>query len=265
MHARAGLTFTTALAVALAVAPRPAPAFPGDRAAAVPVLIELFTSEGCSSCPPADAVLTRLIGEQPVPGALIIGLEEHVDYWDHQGWRDPFSAAIFTRRQSEYAARTFAVDRIYTPQLVVGGRDELVGSDEPAARRAIERQARAGVRARVTLTVSGGRAAIRVETAPGASRQPAADVLLATTEDGLSSDVSGGENRGRHLVHTSVVRRLERVGTVDARQPISSVEIPVAVEPSWRPGALRLVAFVQERASGRIIGAATAPLAPEAR
>jgi hypothetical protein len=259
------LTFTTALAVVSAiVASRPAPAIAADRPAAVPVLVELFTSEGCSSCPPADAVLSRLVGTQPVAGALVIGLEEHVDYWDRQGWRDPFSSSIFTRRQSEYAARTFAADRIYTPQLVVDGRDELVGSDEAAARRAIERQARAGVRARVTLTVSGGRATVHIEPAAGMSWRQA-DVLLATTEDNLSSDVTAGENRGRHLAHTAVVRRLERAGAVDARQPISSVEIPVTVDPSWRPGAVRLVAFVQERSSGRIVGAATTPLAPEAR
>src|SRR5882672_3676121 len=98
--------------------------------AAIPILIELFTSEGCSSCPPADAVLARLHEKQPAPGVQFVVLSEHVDYWNNLGWRDPFSQALFTDRQSRYGSR------IYTPQAVVDGRVDVLGSDEQGISRA---------------------------------------------------------------------------------------------------------------------------------
>src|SRR3954465_9521266 len=97
--------------------------------ARVPVVVELFTSEGCSSCPPADALLSRLAKEQPVAGAQIIPLGMHVTYWDQLGWKDPASLPDATTRQQDYG-RVFGEDRVYTPQAVVDGHDELVGSDE---------------------------------------------------------------------------------------------------------------------------------------
>src|SRR5437867_3002658 len=103
-----------------------------------PILVELFTSEGCSDCPPADALLEKLIAGQPASGVAIIGLGQHVDYWDRLGWKDRFSSAALTERQQLYQAR-FRTESIYTPQMVVDGRAELVGSDTTAARRAIER------------------------------------------------------------------------------------------------------------------------------
>src|SRR5262245_52837901 len=92
------------------------------------VVAELFTSEGCSSCPPADALLQQISSSSPVDGVQVLGLEEHVDYWDRLGWRDPFSSATFSNRQAEYAARSFRVGQIYTPQLIVDGDFESVGS-----------------------------------------------------------------------------------------------------------------------------------------
>src|SRR5215831_14975386 len=114
-------------------------ASPSPQAAPpVPILVELFTSEGCSDCPPADAVLERLIATQPVVGADVNGLGQHVDYWDELGWKDRFSSAALTNRQRVYGA-SFALESVYTPQMIVDGRAQFVGSDARAATRAIER------------------------------------------------------------------------------------------------------------------------------
>src|SRR5579862_3602908 len=110
------------------------------ESARTPVLVELFTSEGCSSCPPADALLTKLNEEQPVRRVQIIALEEHVDYWDRQGWRDPFSSAEFTARQKGYVQQ-LQLDAAYTPQMLIDGRREVVGSDSQGALRELAKAA----------------------------------------------------------------------------------------------------------------------------
>src|SRR5258708_30693112 len=127
---RTGLLFAVALAIAsggLQAGPPP-----------TPVIVELFTSEGCSDCPPADVLLEKLIATQPIGGAEIIGLGQHVDYWDRLGWKDRFSSSALTNRQQLYQTR-FGTESIYTPQMVVDGRTEFVGSDASAARKAIEK------------------------------------------------------------------------------------------------------------------------------
>src|SRR5437899_3897798 len=102
------------------------------------VVVELFTWEACSSCPPADDVLSQLAHRQPVPGVQVLALGEHVDYWDRLGWRDPFSSPAFSARQSNYDARVFHAHQVYTPQLVIDGRLERVGRDARAGERAVE-------------------------------------------------------------------------------------------------------------------------------
>ena len=219
------------------------------------MLVELFTSEGCSSCPPADAALATLSKSQPVPGALIIPLSEHVDYWNRLGWTDPYSSKLFSERQSAYAA-AFRSSGLYTPQVVVDGQAELVGSDVGGVQRAIANAARAP---KLEIVVSRGSAAsmLRVRIEPSASfpKGEEAQVLLAIVENDLHSQVSRGENSGRRLSHTAVVRRLERVGTLQGGAAFDK-QGPMTLDPSWNLEQLSAVAFVQQRPGGKILGAA---------
>jgi len=210
---------------------------------AAAVLVELFTSEGCSSCPPADAVLARLHREQPVPGVQLIVLSEHVDYWNSLGWKDPFSAALFSDRQGQYSGH------IYTPQAVVDGRADVLGSDERAIVRAVTAAGREPHGTlRLTATPSGVRIAVT-----GLSGHSDAEVMVAVVEDGLVSQVERGENAGRTLAHTAVVRALQRGGTIPAVADHWTNEVPVSLDGSWRRP--RVVAFVQDARSRRILAA----------
>ena len=227
-----------------------------------PVIVELFTSEGCSSCPPADELLIMLDEQQPVAGALVIPLSEHVDYWNGLGWPDPFASTVFTQRQEQYA-RALPTRGLYTPQMVVDGRMEFVGSRRDTAREAIARAA-AAPKAAVSLAIIGdGRSPVVIEvTISGVSRlgdPDVADLWLAITERGLTTDVRRGENARRRLRHTAVVRQLERIGTLPTPIPARfSNEAEVALERDWQVANLRAVVFLQERESRRVLGAAQA-------
>ena len=204
-----------------------------------PVLVELFTSEGCSDCPPADRVLQQL-------DPYVVVLSEHVDYWDHQGWRDRFSSHEFTVRQEEYARR-FQIESPYTPQMVVDGAAQFVGSD---ARRAKEELARAGQKpkARITLAPDPGGVRVTVADSPDSG-----SVFLALAQDSAASDVSAGENRGRHLVHTSVLRNLRKIGTVKRGGDFSQI---VPLPASRQADEQRIVVFAQMGTVGPVFGAA---------
>jgi hypothetical protein len=225
-----------------------------DRA---PVLVELFTSEGCSSCPPADLALARLERTQPVAGAEIVPLSLHVDYWNRLGWADPFSSASFSARQSEYS-RVWGENRVCTPQVVVDGRAELLGSDETKARHAVENASRLPKAGIELVPVARGAAAalrIRVRALPPVTPGDTAELLLAVTEDRLASDVPRGENAGRRLTHSAVVRDLTVVSTL---QPgaLFETEHPIRLRAEWKRSALHAVAFIQERKSRKILGVA---------
>ena len=221
-----------------------------------PVLVELFTSEGCSSCPPADQLLIRLEREQPVAGADVIVLGEHLDYWDQLGWRDRFSSSRFTDRQQTYANH-FGINGPYTPQMIVNGSVELVGNDSDKALQTIQRAAhpsaslpaihieRAGDHLHVAVTGAGSRGV---------------NVLCAITERDLSTRVGDGENRGRELHHTAVVRDLRKLGTT--RDGRFESDYPLHFSPDWRPENLRAVVFLQNGNAGPISGAAQIALAP---
>lgn len=229
-----------------------------------PVLIELFTSEGCSSCPPADELLARLEQTQPIDGAQVIALSEHVDYWNRLGWTDPYSSAEFSARQNDYA-RAFGADDVYTPQMIVDGRAQFVGSNSARAREAIANAARES-KANVTVSLtsqdtSSVTLAVRIESLPEVWAGDEAEALVAITERNPRSNVSRGENAGRHLSHTAVVRKLLRLGDVDSRKGAAFSADPVLrIDKTWKRDNLSAVVFVQERASRRVLGAAALPL-----
>lgn len=256
----------TALVMGVATtAARHEPVAAPGAAPGVVVVAELFTSEGCSSCPAADELLREWLATQPVPGVTILGLGEHVDYWDRLGWRDPFSSATFSARQSAYDAAVFRDNRVYTPQLVVDGRLEAVGSDAGAVRRAVVEAAR-HPKAIVNLTTSSERpdrlqVQVQVQVPARVPRQGAADVVLAVTEDGLATKVARGENGGRTLRHAAVTRSLTTIGVVDAGTGDHTVHGSVPLSSGWSRSNVRLVAFLQERESRRILGAASVGLA----
>jgi hypothetical protein len=241
----------------------------GNQSAKVPishrtVLAELFTSEGCSSCPPADDLLARLVNEQPVNGVTIVALGEHVDYWDRLGWRDPFSSSLFSDRQSSYDARVFRTGRIYTPQIVVDGHLEAIGSSESAVYSAVRRAAQSQ-KADVVVTWEARpdaavRVSVRVDVPSGLSLDAPADVMVALTEDRLATNVRRGENRGRLLKHAAVVRRLATVGQVALHDGMHTATATLALAPEWKRENLRVIAFVQEQKTRRIVGAGSQSL-----
>jgi hypothetical protein len=233
---------------------------------ATPVLVELFTSEGCSDCPPADTVLQNLIDSSPVAGAQVVGLGQHVDYWDRLGWKDRFSSGALTDRQREYASQ-FANPSIYTPQMVVDGRSEFVGSDLSAARKAVERAVaqKHGVVRIDVLPGSAGRVpvAVAVQSLPAIDRGDRADIVVAVTEDRLRSTVTRGENNGRLLRHAAVVRSMATIG--EAAPDGGETRAAIPIEPEWQRDNLKIVAFVQTRKGRVVLASAAAPLKIDAR
>src|SRR5277367_2087932 len=231
----------------------------GDR---VPVLLELFTSEGCSDCPPADRLLGELDQNQPVPGAELIVLSEHVDYWDRLGWRDPFSSPQYSARQQEYASK-FSHDGVYTPQLVVDGRFGFVGSDGREAVSAIQKAIREPkiAMAITNVTRSGNEVSAYIEL-PASAQNPKggkAVLYVAIADSKAESHVTRGENGGRNLVHVGVVRSLKQAATVDLDGTFAK-DVAILVAPGIGSNGLRLVAFIQDPRSGRVLGVAVQKL-----
>ena len=233
------------------------------RSDRIPVVVELFTSEGCSSCPPADALLRKLETLQPVEGAEIIGLEEHVDYWNHDGWVDPYSGPEWTLRQQEYVAR-FRGNGPYTPQMIVDGQTQFVGNNGHEALQAIRENAqRAKTNVFISVADSAKKDAEQVEVRVGNHTawegQGPADVWIAVTEQGLGSAVQAGENAGKEVRHAAVVRSLHKIGSLSAKN-LSAFDVheEVKFKSSWKRENLRIVVFVQERKSLHILGAADA-------
>ena len=175
----------------------------------VPVLVELFTSEGCSDCPPADKLLQQLDATQPIAGAQAIVLSEHVTYWDHQGWRDPFSLEEMTARQQEYVDR-FGLKSSYTPQAVVDGAQQFVGSDARAMGKAVT-EAAERPKQRIMIEGAHWENGAVVFAVHGAA-DSGARLVAAIAADATHSEVARGENAGRTLHHVAVVRAMKQFG-----------------------------------------------------
>lgn len=234
------------------------PSFAGVTKPASVAVVELFTSEGCSSCPPADALLREINLKQTASGQLIVGISEHVTYWNSLGWKDPFSSPVFTERQTVYSSR-FSLEGPYTPQMVLNGREQFVGSDTGALERALRDDARRGHLSINVLSFSRSSGGLDVKfSLAGEVRRPL-DIIAVLTDDADRSNVLRGENGGRTLQHVSVARLLTRIATVR-----SDVEESVHIQFSegFQPGTAsghHLVLFAQEQHQGAIDGAVTTP------
>jgi hypothetical protein len=226
-----------------------------------PVLVELFTSEGCSSCPPADALLAKLDRDQPIQNAEIIILGEHVDYWDNLGWHDRFSSHQYTERQNQYSAR-LNVDGVYTPQMIVDGTDQFVGNDAAHAQRAIVHAAQtAKLNLSLSKPVVDARKVSASVSLPSSASQQHGDLYAALVDPIDVTDVRSGENGGHHLQHAGVVRSLQRIGTL---KQLSTGPLPFSLTA---PGDaklidMRVVVFAQQNGQGNILGAVTTSVTP---
>ncbi|HKW63672.1 MAG TPA: DUF1223 domain-containing protein [Candidatus Acidoferrum sp.] len=232
-----------------------------------PVVVELFTSEGCSSCPPADAFLAKLAEQGPGHNLQIVALEEHVDYWDDQGWRDPFSSHNWTTRQDAYAG-VLGNKNPYTPQIVVDGSVECSGGRPQLALQDI---VQASAQAKTSVTLSQAPAgkpgtedfSVQIGKLKASPKGGSAEVWLAITETGLHSSVTRGENAGHELSHAAVVRSMRKVGEAKPDRDVAfSGDASIQIRREWKFENLKAVALVQEKNSMRILGAAEIPLHP---
>jgi hypothetical protein len=220
------------------------------ESAPTPILVELFTAEGCSDCPPADAFLRLLDNKQPVPGAQLIVLEEHVDYWDDQGWKDPFSSHALTLRQDNYVDR-MRLQSPYTPQMVIDGAYQFVGSDRASATKALE-SARSSPKIDVRITspkLENNKTMLHVDTDVLPVK---ADVLVAVAADHGESQVLRGENGGRHLEHVAIAKSIDKVGKAEKGQAFSK---DVSISVKGLTQVSRVIVFLQEPNQGKILGA----------
>lgn len=213
-----------------------------------PVLVELFTSEGCSSCPPADRLLTTLDRDVGVKDAAVITLAFHVDYWNYLGWKDRFSSAAFSKRQENYV-RQHKLDSAYTPQMVIDGTAQFVGSNRVQAIDAISKSSSAP-KAAITLSLAASELSVKIEGLP---QNTNATVYLAAAESKLFTKVGGGENSGSTLEHTAVVRDLAPIGS--AANTTFDGNFAVPVNSAWKKENLKYVVFVQDNATLKILAA----------
>jgi hypothetical protein len=255
--------------VAASAAPPPGA---GDGSIAI---VELFTSQGCSSCPPADRLLSKLAESGPYKGR-VLPLSFHVDYWNYIGWQDPFSSAQWTARQKQYAQRAFHTGRIYTPQVVVDGRAECIGSNEAEVLEKLRSALAEGSAARVTLRLDpltpegqlhlhASANLLRDAGKGAAGARPDLDLWVAIYESGLSTEVKAGENTAKLLRNDRVVRRLEKVLSLPGKAGAKEEgEIRLGIDKRWKASELGVAAFLQDPSTLAIYGAAGAEVTTKA-
>jgi len=233
---------------------------PGHEQSGSAVIVELFTSEGCSDCPPADALLRQINLKQTSAGQLIVGISEHVTYWNYLGWKDPFSSPEFTDRQNVYASR-MSPEGPYTPQMVVNGREQFVGSDAGALQRALRDEARRPHLELSILSSALSSSGLDVKFSIAGETSSPLDIIAVLTDDADQSNVSRGENGGRLLQHVSVARSLVRVATVKgATQESVHIALPEEFHLDSGSSHHHLILFAQTQHQGGIQGAATTAL-----
>ena len=215
-------------------------AFSGPVAAESPVVVELFTSQGCSSCPPADRVFSDIINREDV-----IAISLHVDYWDYLGWKDELADPSFTQRQRAYA-RASGKRSVYTPQMIVGGRDHIVGTRPMELADLLQKHREASSPVRVTIKRDGDSVRIAATSAGPISSGAVVQILTYTPE--ATVDIRRGENAGKRITYHNTVNKIAEVGKWDGRSAYSaSVRMP-----SNAP----VVVLVQRQGAGAILGAA---------
>lgn len=214
------------------------------------VLVELFTSEGCSSCPPADRALALLQKEQPNSDAEVITLAFHVDYWNNLGWKDEFSSDLFTQRQKFYA-QSFNLSSIYTPQMVIDGTFEAVGSNLGKVQQLISSAAK-NQKANIDLALVENKLQVAISNVP---KHQDSTVYLAIAENNLSSSVTRGENAGNQLEHISVVRDLKMLGGLKPTEQSYKIEMNPEIKSIWNKENLKFVVFVQDNKFRNVLGA----------
>jgi hypothetical protein len=240
--------------------PQEMSAAPVSSTAGHAVVVELFTSQGCASCPPADRLLASL-GEESA--GRVVPLSFHVDFWNSLGWKDPFSKHAWTERQAAYA-RALRLGQVYTPQAVVDGRAEMVGSDGERLRSAIAVAAsRPAADISLSLEPSASRVLVRAEVGlPEALRGRRLELMVALFETGLVTEVGRGENGGHTLKNDYVVRDLRRAGKLSPRGPERTEHTAeLSLEREWNPSRLGVAVFLQDPGSLEIYGGSSRLLA----
>ncbi|TWF39901.1 hypothetical protein FHW36_105341 [Chitinophaga polysaccharea] len=213
-------------------------------------VVELYTSEGCSSCPPADELLSRL--EQESNGQPLYLLAFHVDYWDHQGWRDSYSQHAFSERQQQYAS-WLGLSTVYTPQMVINGTREMIGSNVAAVKQAVNTALDQPASASLILQAHSEARQLEVNWQLSSPRKNT-HLLLALVQKSGQSQVRAGENAGRKLSHVQIVRQLTTVNAQESNH--TTLQLPDGFNNTdWE-----LIGFVQNSANGKIIAAAKAAL-----
>lgn len=216
--------------------------------AKTPVLVELFTAQGCPSCPAADKILHDLETTQPIAGAEIIALAWHVSYWDSFTWKDEFALPAFGQRQSAYA-RAFNIGETYTPQMIVDGRVYFVGTKLDKATKEITTSAKIS-KPEISVSLEKDKAKISIPNLPKHERST---VYMVLTQDDLTRKMERGNNAGKTLVHSAIARDLRAVASIEPQTMKFESETVLQLQPEWKKENLNLIVFVQENGSRNIL------------